>query len=115
VWNVVGYNTFKYKGDEINMASFVGFVMIGRVKNFEKFKSVFDANSNTRKSAGSKGGYLYSNAEDSNQDVILLEWDNLENAKEFLQSQELKDRMVEGGVIGTPEVILIEQVEKVKF
>ncbi len=47
--------------------------------------------------------------------IILLEWDNLEKAKEYIQSEYVKNIMVEAGNIGTPEDILIELVEKVKF
>jgi heme-degrading monooxygenase HmoA len=97
------------------MARFFGYIRIGRKENFEKFKPFFDAASNARKSAGSKGGYLFRDAEDPNHVIILLEWDNLEKAKEYIQSEYVKNIMVEAGNIGTPEDILIELVEKVKF
>jgi hypothetical protein len=44
--------------------------------------------------------------------MILFEWDTLENARNFSQSQDLKDKMQEAGVIGTPEIRYLEQIEK---
>lgn len=92
----------------------VGFLRIVKVENFEKFKSVFEGAVDLRKSYGSKGGHLYRNPKDQNQAIIVLEYNSLENAEKYLQSDDLKQKMKEGGAIGTPEDIPIEEVEKVK-
>ncbi len=84
-----------------------------KVKDFSKFKPVFDENADTRKASGSKGGQLFRNADNPNEPVILLEWESIEKAKKFAQSEDLKKRMEQAGVIGKPEFCFLEEVEQV--
>lgn len=83
-----------------------------KVKDYEKWKIVFDEHSNFRKENGSKGGHLFRNANDPNETVIIFEWDNLENAKKFVQSENLKEAMKKAGVTGKPTIYFLEEIEK---
>ncbi len=58
-----------------------------KVADYEKWKQAFDAHGATRKAGGSKGGRLFRNANDKNETVILLEWDDLEKARQFVHRQ----------------------------
>jgi len=51
---------------------------------------VFDERRAIRKAAGSKGDRVFRNADNPNELVILLEWDDLKKAREFAQSDDLK-------------------------
>jgi heme-degrading monooxygenase HmoA len=84
-----------------------------KVEDYERWKPGFDEHGATRGESGSKGGYLFRNAEDPNETVILLEWDNLENARRFAQSEDLRETMQRVGVADRPDIYFLEQVEKV--
>jgi hypothetical protein len=45
--------------------------------------------------------------------VILLEWDDLENARQFAQSEDLREIMQRYGVVGQPDIYFLEEVEQV--
>ena len=83
-----------------------------KVENFDKWKPVFDEHGKTRQKGGSKGSIIYRSKENPNETVVIMEWDNIENAKKFGSSQDLKDTMAKAGVTGTPDVYFLEQVDK---
>lgn len=84
-----------------------------KVKDYSKWKTVFDEHSATRKTSGSKGGRLFRNADNPNETMILFEWDSIEKARKFAQSEDLKKTMQRAGVIDKPDVYFIEEVENV--
>ena len=83
-----------------------------KVNDFAKWKSGFDAHGSTRKKSGSNGGHLFRNAEDPNEVIILFRWDNLENARKFTDSEDLKQVMEKVGVIDKPDIYFLDEVEK---
>ena len=86
-----------------------------KVKDRNKWKAAFDEDSSSRKEMGSKGGYLYGNADDPNEVIILLEVDDLEKARQFAQSDDLKEAMEKGGVVGQPDIVFIDDEEKISI
>jgi uncharacterized protein (DUF1330 family) len=87
----------------------------GKVKDYEKWKPIFDEMGNIRKEYGSKGGYLYRIADNPNELVALIEVESVEKARKYTQSEQLKKAFERGGVIGKPEssFIILEEIEKV--
>jgi heme-degrading monooxygenase HmoA len=83
------------------------------VADYSKWKPGFDADSVNRQASGSKGGQLFRNASDPNEMVVLLEWDDLEKARQFTQSDELREVMQRLGVIDHPDIYFLEDVEHV--
>jgi len=65
------------------------------------------------KANGAKSTSILRDLDDPNRVIVTAEWENIENAKKFAESVELRARMQEGGVIGKPEIYYIE--EKVVF
>ena len=51
---------------------------------------------------------------DPNETVILLEWDDLENARQFAQSKDLRETMQRVGVADQPDIFFLEEVETVE-
>ena len=51
-------------------------------------------------------------ADDPNEVVILFEWDTLENARSFAESQETREAMKRGGLTGPLELGFLEEVER---
>ena len=91
----------------------MAFLMIRhRVENFERWKPLYDAHGVVRKQAGCKNEQLLQSNGDPNDLFILFEWDSLEHAKKFTQSQDLMETMKNAGVIGVPEFDFLEQIER---
>lgn len=84
-----------------------------KVADFATWKPVFDGHAATREAQGSKGGRLLRNADDPNELVILFEWDDLEQARQFAQSDDLRQTMQRAGVADRPDVYFLEEVEQV--
>lgn len=84
-----------------------------KVKDYSKWKPIFDEFADIRKKYGSKGGRLFRNADNPNEPVILLEWESIEKARKYTQSEDIKKAFERGGVIGKPEFYFLEEVEQV--
>jgi len=83
-----------------------------RVKDFAKWKPIFDEHTVTRKAKGSKGGHVFRNGSNPNEILILFEWDDLQKARQFAESEDLRRTMERAGVSGRPEVYFLEEVER---
>ena len=88
------------------------FLVRHKVKDFAKWKAIFDEHGKKRKAGGSKGGRLFHNAKDPNEVVILFEWEDLGKARQFAGSEDLRQAMVRAGVEGKPDLYFLEEVEK---
>jgi len=85
-----------------------------KVEDYEMWKPVFDEHAAVREQSGSKGGRLWRNVDDPNEVVILFEWDNLENARRFYSSDDLRETMQRAGVADQPDIYTLEEVEQVR-
>jgi heme-degrading monooxygenase HmoA len=83
-----------------------------KVKDYPKWKSMFDEHGAKRKAAGSKGGRLFRNEKDPNEVVILFEWEDLSRARQFAESEDLRQTMERAGVVGKPELYFLEEIGK---
>ena len=87
-------------------------LVIHESENFNKWKPVYDEHEKVRKSSGSKGARLFRSKDNPNETAVLIEWDNIENAKKFASSPNLKETMQRAGVIGMPKVYFLDEVQK---
>jgi len=83
-----------------------------KIEDYAKCKPVFDEQGPTRGANGSKGGRLFRSAGDPNELVILLEWDEMDKARQFAQSEELREAMERAGVADQPDVYFLNEVEQ---
>lgn len=79
-----------------------------KVADYPAWKKAYDAHLPLRQKAGLKQNQLLHGANGSNEVVILFSTDNLERAKEFAESEELRLTMQKAGVIGRPDVSFLE-------
>jgi heme-degrading monooxygenase HmoA len=56
---------------------------------------------------------VFRNATDPNELVILFEWSDLEQARQFAQSEDLRQGMQRAGVVDQPDIYLLEAGEHV--
>jgi len=72
-----------------------------KVEDFATWKSGFDIEEGKaiRKAAGMKAYQILQAADNPNYVVIITEWDSIDAARKFFQSEELKNANRESGVI----------------
>ena len=83
-----------------------------KVQNFARWKQVFDEHGGARKSGGSRGGQLFRSADDPNEVMVLLECDSLENARRFVNSEDLGKTKERAGVADRPDIYFVDEVDK---
>ena len=72
-----------------------------KLESFDKWKPVFDERAAIRKESGSKGARLFLNSDNPNEGFILFDWDNMENARKYLESESLRKTLQKVGVTYT--------------
>ena len=84
------------------------------VKDYAMWKPAFDKHTDTRRKAGSKGGTLFHISGEPNHPCIIFEWDKLEHAKKFTESEDLMKVMQDAVVLGKPAIWFLDKVEDFK-
>jgi hypothetical protein len=85
-----------------------------KVKDFAKWKSLFDQHGETRKHSGSKGGYFFQNADNPNETIFLLEWENLADARKFAGDPSVQNVLMQAGLTDQPNVYFLEAAGRPK-
>jgi hypothetical protein len=81
------------------------------VTDYAKWKSVYDTFLPT--TAGAKYARVNRSVEDPNLVTVVAGFDTLELAKTFLNDPNLKVKMTEAGVVGSPRIEINEEVESI--
>ena len=79
------------------------------VQDYTTWKAVFDEQADVRRANGSQGGWLFRSTE-SGEVLVLLEWDDLERARLFADSDDLREAMARAGVTDRPDIWFLEDV-----
>jgi len=85
------------------------------VADYGKWKRVYDEFASVRKEKGVQGASVHRDPEDANTLVVVHKFKNLDAAKAFVDSQELKSAMANAGVSGPPTIWLSEDVEETPY
>jgi heme-degrading monooxygenase HmoA len=72
-----------------------------KVADFAKWKAVYDAHASARQSAGLEEVHLYRNVDDPNEVFLLFSAEDLDKAKAFAASDDLRQAMQRAGVSET--------------
>jgi heme-degrading monooxygenase HmoA len=83
-----------------------------KVQDYETWESVFDEHEATRRAKGARGGRHFRSATDPNEVLLLLEWDDLERARLFADSDDLHEAMMRAGVTDRPDIWLLEDMDR---
>ena len=81
------------------------------VQDYSAWKAVFDEQADVRRANGSQGGRLFRSTEPG-EVLVLLEWDDLERARLFADSDDLREAMTRAGVTDRPDIWFLEDVER---
>jgi heme-degrading monooxygenase HmoA len=79
-----------------------------KVTDFDKWKPVYDAHFPARQKAGLKEEHLLRNADDPNEVILLFSAEDLEKAKAFAASDDLRQAMQRAGVSDKPDVYFLK-------
>lgn len=84
-----------------------------KVADFNRWKQAFDTHVVERKRAGEIAFHIFHNMQDPQDIFLLLDWESAEQAKKFMSSNELRERMLQAGVQGTPDIQYLEDARAV--
>lgn len=82
------------------------------VTDFDKWKAVFDENEDMRRTSGIVAHHINRSADDPNQLAVYFGVSDIDAAKAFLASDELKAVMARAGVTGPPEIMWLTPVSE---
>lgn len=88
-----------------------GYVLIRHhIADYAKWEPVFVEHGPTRRSAGSRGSRVFRNPDDPEEIVILLEFDDLDRARDLTESDDTRAVMQRAGVTDKPDIHYLEEV-----
>jgi hypothetical protein len=80
-----------------------------RVKDFNTWKTGYDAHQSKRAEAGLTEKFLLRGADDDNEVVLLFEAQDPDRARVFAASAGLREKMQEVGVIDKPDIYFLDK------
>ena len=80
-----------------------------KVQDYSKWRAVYDENESKRASNGMGEGKVFHDSDDMNSITLLFEVTDLEKARAYVDSDELKQAQLKGGVIPPPTVIWLTE------
>ena len=83
-----------------------------RVEDYPKWKEGFDSTAEFKRARGWKGYRLFAIEGDNTHVLVMEEFDTEEHAREFLNSDYLKEAMGRAGVRGEPDIQVVEVLEE---
>jgi hypothetical protein len=79
------------------------------VANFQNWKKGFDAGEALRQQSGMKTIGVFNDIENPNHVTIIADFPNKEAVTGFINNPNLKNEMKNAGVVGAPEVHILNQ------
>ena len=86
-------------------------IITHEVKDFSEWKKGFDAAAPMRDEAIVKIKGVYTSVDDPNLVILIVEFSYIEMVHGYFQNPELKKVMEKAGVIGLPEVKIVNRVQ----
>ena len=82
-----------------------------RVANYAKWKRVVNSSKALRKRSGEKSFQVYRSSRNPSDLTVVCAWDTAARMQKFIKSAELRERMMEAGVISKPEIQFFGKAE----
>jgi FMN phosphatase YigB (HAD superfamily) len=79
-----------------------------KLVSYPEWKKSFDKRKSTRQEKGSKEAHLFLNSDDHNEALILFDWDNMENARMYMEAEDLREYLKKAGA----EIIKITYLDE---
>ena len=85
-----------------------------KVSDYMKWKETFDSFLNHRMAAGESGFHVFQSVDDPRDVTVLTDWESLDSARRFMASDDLKGAMQKAGVVGTPDIVFVQDAMNVR-
>lgn len=85
-----------------------------QVADYNNWRSVFDAALDFRHKGGECSCRIFRKTGNPNDLTLLFEWEDIERAKHYMSSEELRDKMHQAGVVGVPEIQYLAEMYTVR-
>ncbi|NOT30758.1 MAG: antibiotic biosynthesis monooxygenase [Planctomycetes bacterium] len=82
-----------------------------KIADYAKWKRVVHAAAAFRKTNGELSFKVLRSSDDPNDVAVICEWASAAKARKFLESDELRKRMKEAGVVGKPKIQFFGKAE----
>jgi hypothetical protein len=82
-----------------------------RVADYAKWKRVVNSAKSWRKAAGETSFRAYRSSRNPNDLTVICSWDTGARMQKFVNSGELKRRMMDAGVVSKPEIHFFSKAE----
>jgi hypothetical protein len=82
-----------------------------KVQDFATWKPIYDSHASARSAAGLTNGRVFRSVDDPNEVTVLLDTADAKQANDFLASEDLKNAMQRAGVVGQPEIYVLEKAD----
>lgn len=113
---VLGTPTFMYAvnrwHDNSTDASTTRVLVNQKVKDYDAWKKVFDSHKQARMDAGLTDRAVSQFINDPHMVSVVLVVNDMKKAEDFMHSKDLKDKMAEAGVEGTPDIFFYRVVKQ---
>lgn len=85
-------------------------IITHEVKNYSVWRKAYDADAVNRSKAGFHPTGEYQSESNPNMVTVIVEAPSLEAVNSFMSNPELKASMEQGGVIGVPDVKILNKI-----
>lgn len=82
------------------------------VEDFDAWRSAFEEFESFRTEHGQRGYQVFRRVDGPDEAVVLFEWADDEDPRAFFASEEMRERLSEAGVKGSPELTELEFVDR---
>jgi quinol monooxygenase YgiN len=86
-----------------------------KVSDYGNWKSVYDEFASTRKERGVTAASVHRDVNDPNTVIATHQFEDINSATAFANSEDLKSAMADAGVTGPPEIWLSEDIEQTPY
>jgi hypothetical protein len=85
-----------------------------QVADYNSWRAVFDAALEFRHNGGECGCRIFRKAGNPNDLTLLFDWEDMDKAKHYMTSDELRKKMQLSGVVGVPEISFLAEMYTVR-
>jgi len=82
-----------------------------KIKDYDKWAPGFHAHADVRKETGELSYHIYRDIDDPYQVILVFEMADLDKAREFSWSEDLKKAMRAAGIESLPEISFFDELE----
>lgn len=84
-------------------------LMQQEIVDYEKWRSVFDSMESVRRSAGARSERIFRGVDNPNAVTLLITWDDIESARNWMGDPRLREALKQAGVIGQPSITYLDE------